>query len=135
MTGGERKEEEEKIMPSLMATSLRWHKHSARTNSSGFIQTDLFKKAGRKNQFLLPSSAHPKHTSKGIPFSLAYRLRRICSLAPSSATQMHSQGLEGDNFSALSDWKTHLDLRRMKRPTVPHQLSSRMEDLGSDLKI
>ena len=30
MTEGER--EEEKIMPSLMATSLRWRTHSARTN-------------------------------------------------------------------------------------------------------
>ena len=56
-------------------------------------------------------------------------------MAPSSATQTHSQGLEGENISALFDWKSHLDLRRMKRPTVPHQLSSRMEDLRSDLKI
>jgi hypothetical protein len=48
-------------------------------DEDGFIQTDLYKKAGRKNQYLLPSSAHPKHTTKGIPFSLAYRLIRICS--------------------------------------------------------
>jgi hypothetical protein len=33
MTGERREEEEEeKIMPSLMATSLRWRTHSARTN-------------------------------------------------------------------------------------------------------
>jgi hypothetical protein len=36
MTGGERRERsEEKIMPSLMATSLRWRTHSARTNVLG----------------------------------------------------------------------------------------------------
>jgi hypothetical protein len=29
---GEREEEEEKIMPSLMATSLCWRTHSTRTN-------------------------------------------------------------------------------------------------------
>jgi hypothetical protein len=34
MTGGEREERErEKIMPSLMATSLRWRTHSARTKN------------------------------------------------------------------------------------------------------
>jgi hypothetical protein len=35
MTGERRRrEEEEKIMPSLMATSLRWRTHSARTKIS-----------------------------------------------------------------------------------------------------
>ena len=47
----------------------------------------------------------------------------------------HFQGLEDDNFSALSDWKTHIDLIRKKKSNAPHQLSSRMEDLRSDLKI
>ena len=40
---------------------------------AGFIQTDLFKKAGRKNQCLLPSTAQPKQTTKRIPLSLNYR--------------------------------------------------------------
>ena len=35
--GGER---EEKIMPSLMATSLRWRTHSARTKSPLFTNKD-----------------------------------------------------------------------------------------------
>ena len=38
-------------------------------DDNGMIQTDLFKKAGRKNQYLLPSSAHPQQTTNGIPFS------------------------------------------------------------------
>ena len=32
-----------------------------------------------KHQYLLQSSCHPKHTKRAIPFSLALRLRRICS--------------------------------------------------------
>ena len=48
---------------------------------NGFIQTDLFQKPGKKCQYLQPDSAHPKHCTRSIPYSLSYRLRRICSLA------------------------------------------------------
>jgi hypothetical protein len=43
----ERREEEEKIMPSLMATSLRWRTHSARTN----IYTSLWTEPGQIGLF------------------------------------------------------------------------------------
>ena len=45
----------------------------------GKIVTDLHKKKTDKNQYLLPSSCHPKQTFKAIPFSLALRIVRICS--------------------------------------------------------
>ena len=48
-------------------------------DENGFIKTDLFKKETAKCQYLLPSSCHPGHITKNIPFSLAYRLLRICS--------------------------------------------------------
>ena len=48
-------------------------------DSDGLIQTDLFTKPNMKCQYLLPSSNHPTHITKNIPYSLAYRLRRICS--------------------------------------------------------
>ena len=41
--------------------------------------TDLFVKPSDTNQFLDPSSSHPYHCKKGIPFSQALRLNRICS--------------------------------------------------------
>ena len=48
-------------------------------NENGFLETDLYKKKTAKIQYLLPSSCHPGHITKNIPYSLAYRLLRICS--------------------------------------------------------
>lgn len=49
------------------------------TIKDGKISTDLYRKPTHSPQYLLPSSCHPPHCVKNIPFSLAYRLRRICS--------------------------------------------------------
>ena len=45
----------------------------------GRIETDLYRKKTDRNQYLLPSSCHPKVTTKAIPHSLALRIVRICS--------------------------------------------------------
>ena len=47
-------------------------------DEQGFIRTDLYKKDNKKKNYLLPSSCHPNHISKNIPFSLGYRALRIC---------------------------------------------------------
>lgn len=49
-------------------------------DKNGFIQTTLYTKPGKLVQYLLPSSCHPGHITKNIPFSLAYRLLRIESI-------------------------------------------------------
>ena len=46
---------------------------------NGKISTDLFEKETAKAQYLDPNSCHAGHQSKSIPYSLAYRIRRICS--------------------------------------------------------
>ena len=46
---------------------------------NGKIVTYLYTKPTDKHQYLLHSSCHPTHNKLGIPFSLALRLRRICS--------------------------------------------------------
>ena len=48
-------------------------------SSGDKFSTDLYKKETFKPQYLHPSSCHVGHQSKNIPYSLAYRLRRICS--------------------------------------------------------
>ena len=46
--------------------------------TDGKITTDLFAKATDSHQYLHSSSCHPHHCKKGIPFSQALRLNRIC---------------------------------------------------------
>ena len=45
----------------------------------GRVETDLYKKKTDRNQYLLPTSCHPKQTTNSIPHSLAIRILRICS--------------------------------------------------------
>ena len=45
----------------------------------GELMTDLFVKPTDTHLFLDPSSSHPYHCNKGIPYSQALRLNRICS--------------------------------------------------------
>ena len=49
-------------------------------DEAGYIQTTLYSKPCRVISYLLPSSSHPSHVSKNIPYSLAYRLKRIESV-------------------------------------------------------
>ena len=46
---------------------------------NGTFSTDLYVKPTDTHQFLHPSSCHPFHCKKAIPFSQALRLNRICS--------------------------------------------------------
>ena len=41
--------------------------------------TDLYRKPTDRCQYLLPTSSHPPHVIKNIPYSLCHRLVRICS--------------------------------------------------------
>ena len=45
----------------------------------GTLNTDLYTKPTAANQYLQPNSTHPEHISRNIPYSLAFRNRRICS--------------------------------------------------------
>ena len=73
------------------------------------ICTDLYTKPTDTHQYLLPTSCHPKHCCKNIPYSLALRLRRICSdsntfelRAKELTNQLHQRGyLKQDIASAI----------------------------------
>ena len=47
---------------------------------NGKIVTDLYRKETDRNQYLLTSSCHPAQVTQNIPYSLALRIVRICSL-------------------------------------------------------
>ena len=42
----------------------------------GFIRTDVYSKPTDSHLYLPPSSCHPKHVFKAIPFGVATRLKR-----------------------------------------------------------
>ena len=52
---------------------------TATTIVNSKIIVDLYKKPTDRCQYLLTSSCHPPHIKDNIPFSLAYRIVRICS--------------------------------------------------------
>ena len=49
------------------------------TVKEGNKTTDVYSKPTDKHQYLSPSSCHPKHCFKSIPFRQASRIKRICS--------------------------------------------------------
>ena len=59
----------------------------------GKIETDLYTKPTDCHNYLQWSSCHPRSTKKGIPFSQALRLRRICSNEIDFTKRLHM--LEG----------------------------------------
>ena len=43
------------------------------------IETEIFTKPTDSHLYLLPSSCHPRHVTNNLPYSLALRIKRICS--------------------------------------------------------
>ena len=64
----------------------------------GFLQTDLYSKPTDTFNYLHWSSCHPFHTKKNIPYSLAFRLVRICSSKETLSIR-------------LNELRTHLKIR------------------------
>ena len=54
-------------------------------DEAGKLQTDLFVKSTDVNTLLMPTSCHPSHIYKNIPFSAGLRAKRLCSI-PDSLT-------------------------------------------------
>ncbi|XP_072025089.1 uncharacterized protein [Amphiura filiformis] len=74
--------------------------------SEGQIHTDLYSKPTDKHTYLLPTSCHPRHCTRNIPYSLALLLRRICSdesafqhQAETLKQQLINRGYQEDNIS------------------------------------
>ena len=68
-----------KFTHEVSPTSIHFLDVTVSLNADNNISTDLYIKPTDKHQYLLSTSAHPKHTKQSIPYSLALRLRRICS--------------------------------------------------------
>ena len=67
-----------KFKPSGTGTTVSFLDVSV-TLKNGKLHSDLYCKPTDKHQYLYYTSCHPKHTKNSLPYSLALRLRRICS--------------------------------------------------------
>ena len=81
----------------------------------GSISTDLFIKETSVNQYLLPSSCHPVHCHENIPFSLGFRIKRICS--------------EDATFQRRLEQLREMLLAREYRPRVIEAAFNKLKDL------
>ena len=84
----------------------------------GKIVTDLYKKKTSIPSALLPSSAHPAHTSKSIVFSMAFRLLRICStpdLLDFRLTELQNDVLIPRNYKPSAIKKVFEEIKSMDR--------------------
>ena len=79
-----------KFTSSQSSTNITFLDVNVSLTNDGNISTDLYTKPTDKHQHLLYSSCHPLHTKKAITFSLALRLRRICSVIHHSLTSLTS---------------------------------------------
>ena len=74
------------------------------------LETTLYCKPTDKHTYLLPSSCHPPHTFRGIPYSQALRIRRICSQPD-------------EEESHLNALKTNLLKREYNETTINKQIA------------
>ena len=65
---------------------------------------DLYRKPTDRNQYLLTSSCHPSHVTQNIPYSLALRIVRICSVPK----RREERFVELKNLLIARDYKTGL---------------------------
>ena len=95
----------------------------------GFIRTSLFTKPGKKCTYLLPSSCHPGHITQNIPYSLALRLKRICSENLDFLAQLdilrekllgrgYKQNFIGKSFEKVIDISRETALIKTEKKTV-----------------
>ena len=82
------------------------------------IIVDLYKKPTDRCQYLLPSSCHPPHITDNIPFSLAYRIIRICTQPETRDKRL----TELKNMLVSRDYKANLiDKAIDKAKNIPRQ--------------
>ena len=93
----------------------------------GYIQTNLYKKKTAKVQYLLPSSSHPGHIHKNIPYSLAYRLLRICSDPHDFSKQLENLKIDliSRNYKPKIIDDAFIKIKKMSRKEVLKKVESK----------
>ena len=99
--------------------------------NDGSISTDLYTKPTDKHQHLLYSSCHPLHTKKAIPFSLALRLRRICS---TDAT-FNTRAAQLTNLLKRGYSRNFVTKQIRRAADIPRRLTLQTKDVNKPKRI
>ena len=97
----------------------------------GVIETDLYVKPTYIHQYLQSSSCHPFHCKKGIPFSQALRLNRICSVTFDKRCNDLERFLLERGYSSKLVRKEILRARKIPR----NELLDKKKSQGNDSKL
>ena len=101
------------------------------TNDSN-ISTDLYTKPTDKHQHLLYSSCHPLHTKNAIPFSLALRLRRICS----TDETFNIRTAQLTTYLLKRGYKRNFVTKQIQRAAnIPHRLALQTKDMNKPPRV
>ena len=121
-----------KFTSSHSSTNIPFLDVSVSLTNDGSISTDLYTKPTDKHQHLLYSSCHPLHTKKAIPFSLALRLRRICS---TDAT-FHTRTAQLTTYLLKRGYNRNFVNKQIRRAAdIPRQLTLQNKDINKPKRI
>ena len=121
-----------KFTSSHSSTNIPFLDVSVSLTNDGSISTDLYTKPTDKHQHLLYSSCHPSHTKKAIPFSLALRLRRICS---TDAT-FHTRTAQLTTYLLKRGYNRNFVNKQIRRAAdIPRQLTLQTKDVNKPKRI
>ena len=105
---------------------------SVSLTDDGNLSTDLYTKPTDKHQHLLYSSCHPLHTKKAIPFSLALRLRRICS---TDAT-FNTRAAQLTTYLLKRGYNRNFVTKQIRRASdIPRRLTLQTKDVNKPKRI
>ena len=86
-----------------------------------------------KHQHLLYSSCHPQNTKKAIPFSLALRLRRICS---SDETFINTRTARLATYLLKRGYKRNFVTKQIQRAAdIPRSVALQTKDVNKPTRI
>ena len=121
-----------KFTSSHSSTNIPFLDVSVSLTNDGSISTDLYTKPTDKHQHLLYSSCHPLHTKKAIPFSLALRLRRICS---TDAT-FNTRAAQLTTYLLKRGYSRNFVTKQIRRAAdIPRRLTLQTKDVNKPKRI
>ena len=98
--------------------------------NDGNISTDLYTKPTDKHQHLLYLSCHPLHT-KAFPFSLALRLRRICS----ADETFDLRAAQLTTYVLKRGYKRNFVTKQIQPANIPRRIALQTKDVNKPTRV